>query len=727
MKEMAPDAQGGIMNLGFQKDDETELQTRSRLVKNAFREDQNCIILRVDTHINSHKGVNPFGFHFEMDKKRYVSRKKQIRREKITQWLSWLAYYHHKFGIRHLLLVVLLTGYVFLGGMLFNKLESKNELDDLKETLVLMQGIIREMSVEAINVTLVEVVQKQNYTVGQDKMGKLIKRYYKEMLEAEGRFHGSVWHKAENLELHLMWYFSSATFYAMTLFTTIGYGTITCQTFWGRFMSIIYASIGIPLMLVTLGDVGEWFQKIVTKAYVWVLVRYKKVRNQAITRPLEEIYLPIYYALGIVTVYILLCTLIIKEFDRQEGNKPGIDFGSALYFVFISLTTIGLGDVMPYNIQYSPFLSAAFLLGLAMVSIVNTSIYAVLYEIFFERVEKAENWLDRIHRQHNKPEGWAVFCELEPAFRTLALSFPHSEKTEQQRLMTILNHRDGGRDKKPDISRGIAGMLAKTLWTTANLSDYQDAPNDVELGNGRPPSSSTLSNGHLTVPNATNDDGKRKVGFHHNIVRVRTNSDLAAHDPAHSNDLPTRIPSFKARRRAPTLGAFDKQYYCFRTNLSTPRRCVPPDPVSYALNASTIQKYIPTFEGRPMNISTPPRPYYDWRWSKAVKGHLIPVYTGAALFEICLLFHNGRMTHNQVGIAFFLLNAQLALFLVTKLGPPRFIIPQLAASSNPFSAQFSALAFSSSIYQLIHFLFCLFILHTSTYRKNFYRKICLNS
>lgn len=95
------------------------------------------------------------------------------------------------------------------------------------------------------------------------------------MLEAEGRFHGSVWHKAENLDMHLMWYFSSATFYSMTLFSTIGYGTISCQTVWGRTLSMIYASIGLPIMLVVLGDIGEWFQKILTNGYIFLLLKYK--------------------------------------------------------------------------------------------------------------------------------------------------------------------------------------------------------------------------------------------------------------------------------------------------------------------------------------------------------------------------------------------------------------------------------------------------------------------
>lgn len=49
----------------------------------------------------------------------------------------------------------------------------------------------------------------------------------------------------------------------MTLFTTIGYGSIVCQTLWGKIMSIVYAIIGIPLMLVVLSDIGKvllyWF------------------------------------------------------------------------------------------------------------------------------------------------------------------------------------------------------------------------------------------------------------------------------------------------------------------------------------------------------------------------------------------------------------------------------------------------------------------------------------
>ncbi|KAK6732080.1 hypothetical protein RB195_016449 [Necator americanus] len=468
---------------------ENELQTRSRIVTNQLKDRDNCIILKIDTHMTTVNNISPFGFHFELDKKRYKKRKKQIQRQKITQWFSWLAYYHHKFGIRHIFLVLLLTAFVFIGGAIFFKLESSHEITDLKQTILLMQGIIAEMTVDVINVTL-----SYNGTQRDEKVAKMLKTYYKTMLEAEGRFHGSVWHKAENLDMHLMWYYSSATFYSMTLFTTIGYGTIVCQTFWGRALSVVYACIGIPLMLVVLGDIGEWFQKILTKTYIYFLLKWRSFRRRELTTPLCDIFLPMWIALPLVLLYIVVCTLAIHWFDHNEGNKPGINFSDAFYFTFISLTTIGLGDVMPYNIQYSPFLAAAFLLGLALVSIVNTSIYAQLYDIFFTFVEDVEKHLERIHKEHFRGHGYRVFQDIEPVFRLLVLSFPH-------------------------IAR-----KAKEEWDETVQESF-----------------------HLVKkPKKT---VRMEVPAH---IRKRTISDIAAHDEEHGH--PNEKPQ-TSRRRAPTLGA----------------------------------------------------------------------------------------------------------------------------------------------------------------------------
>ncbi|VDL85619.1 unnamed protein product [Nippostrongylus brasiliensis] len=497
-----------------------QLKYKSMCTPSLMSQDRdNCIVLKIDTQMTTVNSISPFGFHFELDKKRYKERKKEIRRKKITQWFSWLAYYHHKFGIRHIFLVLLLAGFVFAGGAIFYRLESSHEITDLKQTIVLMQGIIAETAVDVINVTLT-----YDGTVRDEKVAKMLKTYYKTMLEAEGRFHGSAWHKAENLDLHLMWYYSSATFYAMTLFTTIGYGTIACQTTWGRVLSVVYACIGIPLMLVVLGtiacqttwgrvlsvvyacigiplmlvvlgDIGEWFQKILTKTYIYFLMKWRNFRKQKMKTPLDEIFLPMWIALPLVLLYIVSTASIIHWFDHNEGNKPGIGFPNAFYFTFISLTTIGLGDVMPYNIQYSPFLAAAFLLGLALISIVNTSIYAQLYDMFFNFVENVERHLERIHKEHFRGHGYRVFQDMEPAFRLLVCSFPHIEKKVKDDILD--NVRSSFRaQKKPK--------------KTVRMDD---------------------------------------VPTH---IRKRTISDLAAHDDEHIRPQTGPVTS---RRRAPTLGA----------------------------------------------------------------------------------------------------------------------------------------------------------------------------
>ncbi|KAK6027367.1 hypothetical protein OSTOST_06605, partial [Ostertagia ostertagi] len=91
----------------------------------------NCIVLKIDTQMTSVQDCSPFGFHFELDKKRYHERKKQIRRQSEF----------------HLFYV-----------------------EDLKETIVLMQGIIAETTVDVINITL-----SYNGTTRDEKLTRLLK------------------------------------------------------------------------------------------------------------------------------------------------------------------------------------------------------------------------------------------------------------------------------------------------------------------------------------------------------------------------------------------------------------------------------------------------------------------------------------------------------------------------------------------------------------------------
>ncbi|CAI4231959.1 unnamed protein product [Auanema sp. JU1783] len=408
---------------------ENELQLRKRIVENHVKERHNCIVLKIDRRQNGLSNINPFAFHFELDKVKYEERKKQLKRERITQWFSWIAVYHHKFGIRHILLVFMLFLYVMLGASIFLAIEQPNEIKELAITVNLMDSITEQDVNAAINISL-----SLNGTDRENAMTDLFKLYYRSLLQAEGKFHGSTWHKAENIDLRRTWSFSSSAFYCITLFSTIGYGTLACDTTAGQIITIIYASIGLPIMLVVLGDLGEWFQKVLTKAYIICYLRTRKAfgKEDLNEEVIEDIFLPMWLAIPLVGLYLFLTTFFIHLFDHDEGQLPGIGVWDSFYFTFVSLTTIGLGDIMPYNIQYSPILACVFLLGLALVSIVNTSIYAQLYDLFFKTVNWVEEALEKIHRQKHHGTGYYVFQDMGPCIQLLVCSFPHIDDEEEK-------------------------------------------------------------------------------------------------------------------------------------------------------------------------------------------------------------------------------------------------------------------------------------------------------
>lgn len=48
-----------------------------------------------------------------------------------------------------------------------------------------------------------------------------------------------------------------------------GYGDVACNTPVGRLMTVIYAIVGIPLMLITLNDLGKFLYKTISNAVRW--------------------------------------------------------------------------------------------------------------------------------------------------------------------------------------------------------------------------------------------------------------------------------------------------------------------------------------------------------------------------------------------------------------------------------------------------------------------------
>ncbi|XP_013417299.1 TWiK family of potassium channels protein 9-like [Lingula anatina] len=228
------------------------------------------------------------------------------------------------------------------------------------------------------------------------------------------------------------WSFWSGIYFVATVVSTIGYGNIAPKTVWGRVMTMFTAIIGIPLTLVLLAKVADRVCAALHKLYKLTNKIHccipkcrrekprKKPRNQPKDRVIQttsrygqttsmqlvdviseedqvweprttrsdcnagnvqsiscvsvrtqtekikkrKTYIPVYWAVTILFLHLLLGTILFSLCE------PWTYFES-FYFSFITITTIGLGDIVPSITNELPILVARdcyIILGLVVMS-----------------------------------------------------------------------------------------------------------------------------------------------------------------------------------------------------------------------------------------------------------------------------------------------------------------------------------------------------------------------
>ncbi|XP_074764973.1 potassium channel, subfamily K, member 16-like [Athene noctua] len=167
------------------------------------------------------------------------------------------------------------------------------------------------------------------------------------------------------------WDFSNSFFFAGTVVSTIGYGTLRPKTAGGQIFCVFFALFGIPLNIVFLHRVGKMLSLLCKKLGKFL---YEKGMRK---KKIKFLTLLFFLATGIL-VFLCLPSLF---FQITEGWS----YSEGIYFAFITLSTIGFGDYVVgkqpgrnYFSYYRTLVAIWILFGLAWIALLFNLLTTVL-------------------------------------------------------------------------------------------------------------------------------------------------------------------------------------------------------------------------------------------------------------------------------------------------------------------------------------------------------------
>ncbi|KAG7466053.1 hypothetical protein MATL_G00160730 [Megalops atlanticus] len=158
------------------------------------------------------------------------------------------------------------------------------------------------------------------------------------------------------------WNWPNAVIFAATVITTIGYGNIAPKTPSGRVFCIFYGLFGVPLCFTWISELGKFFGGRAKHLGQYLTKRGVTLRKAQFT------------CTALFILWGLLVHLVIPPFVFM--SQEGWSYIEGLYFSFVTLTTIGFGDLVAgvdpnanYPALYRYFVEMWIYLGLAWLSL----------------------------------------------------------------------------------------------------------------------------------------------------------------------------------------------------------------------------------------------------------------------------------------------------------------------------------------------------------------------
>ncbi|KRX25213.1 TWiK family of potassium channels protein 7 [Trichinella nelsoni] len=286
-----------------------------------------------------------------------------------------------KYSLPHLLLFLVATMYTFAGAQVFYmiekpeehawKLEGKEKI--FREANKLMMYLVTLKSTDLSSMIAEDNLQPLEHRIATvlSKTYELAKMHYldpEDLLDPHSTPEGR------------RWTFASSFLFSFTLITTIGYGNLTPVTMNGRVFCIIYGLFGIPLVMITIANTGRFMfdgmvaiLEVLRRAFACLVGRIRRTdktssRRRSIVEMISHSHPESGTSVGSPGVvlaffsHIFLGAMILPQWEDM-------DFFSAFYFSFVTITTVGFGDIVPRKYDYLPLTLAYVTVGLALATL----------------------------------------------------------------------------------------------------------------------------------------------------------------------------------------------------------------------------------------------------------------------------------------------------------------------------------------------------------------------
>ncbi|KHJ42738.1 Ion channel [Trichuris suis] len=196
---------------------------------------------------------------------------KQRNQLKVVNQVEEVADQDYREKFRHMLkitmphvgLVALLAIYTVCGGAIFHLIESSHEHKIKTSSIHTL-----ELTKSSFLRTMWNLSQSENLSLSQWLEAGLEQMQPLEILLYEGYVERYITaNDVLNKTQRPQWTLAQSIFFATTVITTIGYGNMVPRTLSGQILCIVFGALGIPLLLITVADIGKFLSDFMTYFY----------------------------------------------------------------------------------------------------------------------------------------------------------------------------------------------------------------------------------------------------------------------------------------------------------------------------------------------------------------------------------------------------------------------------------------------------------------------------